>query len=147
MEYYSNEDESLLGLVLLDRIDGDFVFQILARDEVNHFRTFEVETSIESLTETRERLIARMKWLTQQEIKKVDQGGTKKGVNLFVDSIPENKQHPYYKLLKNHVGELAAKHLLLEIEKFYQDIDGNFIEQFQSLNGFDSRLWEIYLLK
>lgn len=145
LEYYSNEDESLLGLVLLDRIDGDFVFQILARDEVNHFRTFEVETSIESLTETRDRLISRMRWLTQQEIKKVDQGGTKKGVNLFVDLIAESQQHPYYKLLKNHVGQLAAKHLLLEIEKFYHDIDGNFIEQFQSLNGFDSRLWEIYL--
>lgn len=145
LEYYSNKDESLLGLVLLDRIDGDFVFQILARDEVNHFRTFEVQTSVESITEARERLIARMKWLTSQNIKKVDQGGTKKGVSLFDDVIPEAKQHPYYKLLKNHVGQLAAKQLLLEIQKFYKDIDGNFIEQFQSLNGFDSRLWEIYL--
>jgi hypothetical protein len=145
LEYYSNEDESLLGLVLLDRIDGDFVFQILARDEVNHYRTFEVETSVDSIAEARDKLIARMKWLTQQNVKKVEQGGTEKGVNLFEDQIPETKQSPYYKLLKNHIGQLAAKQLLLEIEKFYMDIDGNFIEQFQSLNGFDSRLWEIYL--
>lgn len=145
LEYYSNEDETLLGLVLLDRIDRDFVFQILARDEVNRFRTFEVETSVPSITEARNKLIARMKWLTQQGVKRVDQNATKKGVNLFVDQIPEKKQHPYYKLLKNHVGQLAAKQLLLEIEKFYIDMDGNFIEQFQSLNGFDSRLWEIYL--
>lgn len=131
LEYYSNEDESLLGLMLLDRTDGDFVFQILARDEVNHFRTFEVETSIESITEARDKLLSRMRWLTGQGIKKVDQGGTKKGVNLFVDLIPDKKQHPYYKLLKNHVTQLAAKHLLLEIEKFYRDMDGNFIEQFQ----------------
>ena len=27
---------------------------------------------------------------------------------------------------------------------FYQDVDGNFIEQFQT-TGFDARLWELYL--
>ena len=98
-----------MGLVLLDRIDRDFVFQILARDEANRFRTFEVETSVASITEARNKLIARMKWLTQQGVKRVDQNAKKKGVNLFVDQIPEKKQHPHYKLLKNHVGQTSRK--------------------------------------
>ncbi|MBK7652058.1 MAG: hypothetical protein IPJ20_16905 [Flammeovirgaceae bacterium] len=45
----------------MDKMDRDFVFLILARDEVNHYRAFEVETSVPSISEAREKLIARMK--------------------------------------------------------------------------------------
>lgn len=145
LEYYSNEDETLLGLIIMDYTDRDFHYHILARDEVNHFRTFENSDSLDTITEVREKLIARMKWLTLEGVKKVDQDGTFKGVNLFIDQIPENQQHPYYKLLKDNFAQLAAKEILTEITRFYKDIDGDFIKQFQSSNGFDSRLWEIYL--
>lgn len=148
LEHYSNESETILGVVIHDFTDDDFVYILLARDEVNHFRAFEVEASVESLDEARRRLHERMRWFISQNIKSVDQGdrnGKKPGVNLFVDQIPESKQHLSYKILKNEVSHLAAKQLLLEIEKFYSNIDKNFIEQFQSVNGFDARLWEIYL--
>jgi hypothetical protein len=37
------------------------------------------------------------------------------------------------------------KILLSEIGYYFQDIDGNFIKEFQSKNGFDARIWELYL--
>lgn len=38
----------------------------------------------------------------------------------------------------------SARELIAEIMAHFKDIDGNFIEQFQS-TGFDSRIWELYL--
>ncbi len=145
LEHYSNEDESLIGTIIHDLIDNDYVYIVLARDEVNHFRCIEVEASIESIIEARDRLHGRIRWLTQQNVKTVNQNGTKEGLNLFVDQLPENQQHFYYQVLKNSESHLAAKELFIEVEKFYDDVDGNFIEQFQSINGFDARLWELYL--
>jgi hypothetical protein len=37
-----------------------------------------------------------------------------------------------------------AKRMISEIMHHFKDIDGNFVEQFQS-TGFDARLWELYL--
>lgn len=145
LEYFSNDDETLLGVVLFDKTDTDFNVVILARDENNRYRAFETNTSIELLDTARDWLISRIRWLTNKGITNVEQGDSKKGINLFSEVISEQKQHPYFKILKGDVSHRAAKELMLEIEKFYTDIDGNFIEQFQSLNGFDSRLWEIYL--
>lgn len=145
IQYYSNENETFLGVLLFDKIDSDFCSIILARDEYNQFRAIEIEHSIESYIKAEDWLIGRIRWLTSKKEVEVPHGIEKKGINLFIDIIPENKQHPYYKILKNEISHRSAKELLLEIETFFKDIDGNFIEQFQSLNGFDARLWEIYL--
>lgn len=145
IEYFSNVGETLLGVVLLDKIDRDFAAIVLARDENNQYRAIETNTGIESSGSARDWLISRIRWLTNIGVTKVEQGESVKGVNLFSEVLNKAKQHPYFKILNEHASHLSAKELLLEIERFYTDIDGNFIEQFQSLNGFDSRLWEIYL--
>src|SRR3546814_12388045 len=38
----------------------------------------------------------------------------------------------------------AAREVIAAMMRYYQDVDGNFIEQFQT-TGFDARLWELYL--
>lgn len=148
LEHYSNENETILGVIIHDLEDDEFVYILLARDEINQFRAFEVEASVPSVDEARRRLHERMRWFTLKGTKQVDQGDAankNRGINLFKDLIDKHAQHPFYKVLKNEISHLAAKELLIEIERFYTDVDGNFIEQFQSINGFDARLWEIYL--
>ena len=144
LEYYSNISETLLGVLLFDKTDSDFVAVVLARDEQNQYRAIETE-NFESSKEAENWLIGRIRWLTSKGTTIVHQGAAQKGVNLFTELIDKSKLHPFFSILKNNISHLAAKEILLEIEKFFIDIDGNFIEQFQSLNGFDSRLWEIYL--
>ena len=39
----------------------------------------------------------------------------------------------------------AAKSVIEELSFHYEDRDGNFVDQFQSKNGFDARIWELYL--
>jgi hypothetical protein len=38
----------------------------------------------------------------------------------------------------------AARDIIEPMMRWYEDVDGNFIEQFQT-TGFDSRIWELYL--
>src|SRR5689334_2641105 len=72
------------------------------------------------------------------------QGDLRKGPDLFTPIISPEKQHPYFSELINNTAFLSAKHIIQEMMPHFIDIDGNFVEQFQS-TGFDSRLWELYL--
>ncbi|WP_139295564.1 glycosaminoglycan attachment site [Myroides odoratimimus] len=65
--------------------------------------------------------------------------------DLFKELNKPNQQHPYFNLLNTSSAYSSAKEAIKEISYHYKDIDGNFIDQFQSINGFDSRIWELYL--
>ncbi len=65
-------------------------------------------------------------------------------VNLFNDIIPTNKQSQSYKFIRDDIGHQSARRILNEIFNSFKPIDKNFIQEFQS-NGFDSRIWELYL--
>jgi len=145
LEYYSNEDTSLLGTILFDYTDKDYSFVILARDENKQFRCFHPKTDFKTIDDAREELINSMKWHTSQNLKIVEQGASKKGLELFKIVVSQSKIHPYFTRLSDDSQFIPSKNAIIEISNHFDDIDGNFIEQFQSKNGFDSRLWEIYL--
>ena len=48
LSWHSNENETVIGVVLRDTVDDDFVAVVLVRDTGRRFRTFEVEISIDS---------------------------------------------------------------------------------------------------
>lgn len=48
LSWYSNEEETIIGTVLLDIVDNDFAAVVSARDEHGMFRAFDVEASIAS---------------------------------------------------------------------------------------------------
>ena len=72
--------------------------------------------------------------------------GDEKGkpLDFFALQVAEERQHPSFRLLVNQVGQTAAKGIIQPMMQWFEDPDGNFIEQFQS-QGFDARLWELYL--
>lgn len=65
--------------------------------------------------------------------------------DIFKVIIEEGNIHPFFNQLLSDDSFYSAKQVILEISKEFQDIDGNFIKEFQSKNGFDARLWELYL--
>lgn len=145
LEYYANEDSTILGTIILDGIDDDFNCVILCRDEVEKFKAVEIKTSFSNINEAREWLILNIRQYTLKGITVLPQGETSEGVDLFTSVEKEEKQHPHFKLLKNGVHFYPARKILSEVSRFFDDIDGNFIQQFQAVNGFDARIWEIYL--
>ena len=60
-EWYADKDRIILGAVLLDTVDNDWVYIILGRDEAGIFRWIEGEVSIEDRDKARESLIQKMK--------------------------------------------------------------------------------------
>lgn len=63
---------------------------------------------------------------------------------LFVPVVSQEKLNPNFKLLMDHPSYHPARAMLDHIYQDFIDLDGNFLEQFQS-TGFDARLFELYL--
>lgn len=63
---------------------------------------------------------------------------------LFTPVVSEDKLHPSFKMLRGFALDHPGRSMLEEVFAEYEDVDGNFLEQFQT-NGFDARLFELYL--
>jgi hypothetical protein len=55
-----------------------------------------------------------------------------------------SKIHQNFKRLREWEGAVSTRGMLEEVFRDFKDLDGNFLEQFQS-TGFDTRYFEIYL--
>ena len=118
--------------------------QLLWRDEGDRFAAFDVEASFPTETAARSWLINAMKWHTGAGIKMYLQGNPVKGPDLFTPVLPPEKLHPMFISLLRETAYFPARSVIKEMMRHFVDIDGNFVEQFQS-HGFDARLWELYL--
>jgi hypothetical protein len=117
---------------------------MLGRDEIGRFRAFNLETSFIKIEEAILWLKNTMKWYTSLGKTVFPQGDPRKEYKIFDTKIPNEKQNPYFVRLNNDDSYIPAKTIINNIMPYFIDIDGNFIEQFQT-TGFDSRIWELYL--
>lgn len=140
LEFYSNGNGGLIGFISLDFTDMDYSACILSRDISRQYRAELVEVSFPTIEEARN-------WIDEKMGSDLitDHDNKHAYFNLFEDSGNKSNKHPNFILLKESISLSSAKEVISEISYHYKDIDGNFIEQFQSLNGFDSRVWELYL--
>lgn len=144
LEWYANDDETILGVVLLDTTDDDFAAILMARDEGGRYRCFDLETCLESAEEAKGWLIRAMKWHTGQELSVYPQGDESPSLDLFTPVVPAEEQHPLFGQLTGRAGFYPARRIIGEMMPHFVDIDGNFVKEFQG-KGLDARLWELYL--
>lgn len=145
LAWFSNSDESILGSILLDIEDSEFVSILLGRDEGRKFRLFDLETGIKSARKAQEWLSRRMEHHTASGKKVFEQGDfTGEVMDLFTPIVEDKKLHPFFLRLRDEPSFSSAKEIIAEMAPHFVDIDGNYVEQFQS-TGFDARLWELYL--
>lgn len=140
LEFYSNGNGGLLGLISLDIYDNDYYGCILSRDKAKQYRADHITASVETIEEVRNWIDEKM---SDNSIAFHD--NEYEYFDLFKDLKNEDNQHPNYKLLQSNIALSMAKETVKEVSYHYKDIDGNFIDQFQSINGFDSRVWELFL--
>ena len=146
LEYFSSTDERLIGVLIKDLTDRDFGYVLLGRDVKGRFRCIDVDMSYKR-TAARQALFASMKRHLQEGKTVFEQGDEstdRAGVDLFAPLVPEEKLHGAFKLLQSLDPWVPARGIMTEMMRHYVDVDGNFVEQFQS-TGFDSRIWELYL--
>jgi hypothetical protein len=139
LEFYS-DGNGLIGVILLDHTDQDYSAVLMSRDESKQYRAESIEASFKTIEDAR-------KWLDKvSSSDRIFEHENKSNFfDLFTSVASPTQRHPFFEFLKDNPEYQAAKEAIQEISYHYKDIDGNFIDQFQSLNGFDARLWELFL--
>lgn len=144
LDWFSNEDESLIATLMLDTIDNDYVGVILGRDEGGRFRCIDVESSLPTADDAAAWIQRAIAWHGRDAQRVFPQGDESKPLDLFTPVVSYEKMHPSFAKLCQSEAFVPARRQIAEIMPHYVDIDGNFIEQFQT-SGFDARLWELFL--
>ena len=146
LEWYTDENEVILGVVFLDLSDRDFAFVILGRDQNSIFRWIDGNSNYPTVTAARDGLHNHMraKLISGDNIFPQDDETRRRKNALLEPIVDEDRLHPYFNKLINEDGYSPACEAIKEVAFVYNDLDGNFIEQFQT-TGFDSRIWELYL--
>lgn len=146
VSYWSDEAESLLGLVSFDYTDEDFYWMILARDRIGRFRCCSVDSSIPSEPRATELLMGEMAQLVRNGIP-ADFGWQGDEPNAPFDLLsvtPGVALHPYFETVLNDPGHMPARAALREIGPWLAPSDPHFVREFQT-TAFDQRIWELYL--
>jgi hypothetical protein len=139
LEYYVTSEGGLLGIILIDNLDSDFSTIVLSRDESRQYKAISIKVDIPNLDEARDTL---KKEMSKDHIIFHENA---KFFDVFEQINKPQQEHPHFVLLRDNSAYSSAKEAIKEVSYHYKDVDGNFVDQFQSLNGFDARLWELYL--
>jgi len=145
LAYFEHADERVLGILIRDKADGDFAGIVMARDELMQYR-WTCMTSFE----TKERWArAKLRPMMEQAALAPDeehhQGHKKRTpVDFYTPVEPLERLNPNFRSLTEQHGWRPARGIIEPMMRWYEDADGNFVQQFQT-TGFDARLWELYI--
>ena len=144
LAWFSHAGGRVLGLLSMDRTDGDFGGIVLGRDGKSRFRCMDVigfhaqeSVAQQQLLETVERWSMR----PDADFLQGDERGAP--IDFFTPVVGTEKLSDAFVRLPLAEGFSCARVLIEAMMSFYEDVDGNFVEQFQS-TGFDARFWELY---
>lgn len=144
LEWYASINEVLLATILID-YEGEFAVIILGRDSDLRYRCIETLVSFDNIQSARNAMSVKIKEIIAEGQEIFLQGDeTGKKADIFEPLYEVSKLNINFDIVRTQPAYASAKRIIAEAMHHYVDIDGNFIEQFQT-SGFDSRLWELYL--
>jgi hypothetical protein len=143
--WYEHGNERVVGLLMRDRVDNDFGGIVFGRDQKLRFRCVSVTDFDERRRHAELALRREMERGAAEDDAEYHQGDEKgKPVDFFKAVVPEGRLNPSFVQLRDEEVFSAARGIIEPMMRWYEDVDGNFIEQFQT-TGFDARIWELYL--
>ena len=142
--WFESPSSEVFALLIVDR-DAEFAGLVFVADLNGRFRWSTQTGYFDNIPEAVEELGA----LAAHVLSDVDafrEQGDESGeaTDFFRPRVPVNRQHPTFRQVAEGRGHRPARSLIEVLMRWYEDRDGNFIEQFQS-TGFDARIWELYL--
>ena len=144
--WFEHGRERVLGVVIRDRVDNDFGGIVMGRDRKGRFRCigqtkdfcFSKRRSEVALRREMERL----SMAPDEEYYQGDEAGAP--LDFFTPLGPSKQYSEDFIQLSKREGFSPARDVIESMMRWYEDADGNFVEQFQTA-GFNARLWELYL--
>lgn len=138
-------DEGLLVSTLIEDTDDEFSAIILARDMRQRFRFVsmtEFYASPDEALQALKRRAAEILPKLDEERRQGDDEGPP--VDFFTPVRGVEKLNPDFVRIATEEGFSPAREIIEPMMRWYEDADGNFVEQFQT-TAFDARIWELYL--
>ncbi len=143
--WFEHGDERILGILIRDRTDNDYAGMVLARDELLQYRWTNMTTFEASPRRARALLRKAMEAAEMAPDEEHYQGHAQtEPIDFFTPVVAEARLSPDFKTIIEQEGFSPALGIMEPMMRWYDDVDGNFIEQFQT-TGFDARVWELYL--
>lgn len=142
-EYYMSDDGKLFAAIVKDAADDTFSVALHGRDESGIFQMFTFALDLPTIGKARNRAVAMME---EHKDDKIPAKTQTNGIELFSKVLNPKQVSPLFQMLQSDEFYSPAKAVIREFAKYFIDCDNNFVDQFQSLNGFDSRVWEFFLL-
>jgi len=142
--WFASDDERVIAVAIRDT-DDEFSGQLLARDRNERYRwvtSTGYHTNVQNfMSDLRAHMAAAV-----ADYDKIHLQGDESGVavDFFTPVRKAKRLNPSFKQLAEGVGFVAARRMINELMRWHDDVDGNFVEQFQT-SGFDQRMWELYL--
>jgi hypothetical protein len=143
--WYEHGGERVLGLLVRDKDDNDLCGLVFARDRKLRFRCVDMTGFDASRRPAEVKLRREMERIAAEpdaEYHQGDEAGAP--VDFFTPVVPANRLNPDFVRVRDIEANSAARGIIEPMMRWYEDADGNFVEQFQT-TGFDARLWELYL--
>ena len=145
LEWYSEANEKVLGVLIQDTTDGDYSCIVMGRDRVGRYRAVDVMPFVPTLDEARGATPATLReWAARDPIEYEQGDEPQRGVDFFTPVRHVAQLHPGFAKLTASEGNSPARGTIAAMMYYFRDPDGNFVEQFQT-TGFDARIWELYL--
>ena len=145
LKWFEHGGEEILATLVRDRTDDDFAGMILGRDRKGRFRWIDSTDFYGSQRRAEAMLRRKMEHLVMASNKKYYQADeTSATVDLFTPVSPVGKLNKDFLRLAKEEALSPARGIIDPMMHWYEDLDGNFVQQFQT-DGFDARLWELYL--
>src|SRR5260370_5317937 len=143
--WYEHGGERVLGLLVCDKEDNDFSGLIFARDRKLRFRAVDMTGFYTRPRDAEVELHREMERIAAEPDAEYDQGEeTGAPVDFFTSVVPSKRPNPNFVLVRDTERYSAARGIIEPMMRWYEDADGNFVDQFQT-TGFDARIWELYL--
>jgi hypothetical protein len=137
--------EDVLVVVIRDVTDGDYSAMLLARDLKERYRWVEMTKFFDTVDKALAAAPVLVEKIYADFGKQRAQGDEKgKPVDFFTHIVAKEKLNRDFATISSLEGYSPAVELMKPMMRWYEDADGNFVEQFQT-TGFDTRLWELYL--
>ncbi len=145
LAYFEVEGGKVVGMVLVDRHDDDFIGVVFAPDARLRFRATAQTDFYATQEEAEAALSAAMDEAAAAPPEQHHQGDERHPpVDFFAPVRDEALLNPDFVRLRTEEMLSPAREIIEPMMRWYEDADGNFIEQFQTA-GFDQRIWELYL--
>lgn len=145
LAWFEHGGERVLGALIRDRFDNDFGGLIFGRDLKHRYRCVHVTTFDEKGRHAEINLRREMERVAAEPDDTYGQGDEDGApMDFFTPVVSAAKLSADFQKLSDMETFSAARGIIEPMMRWYEDADGNFVEQFQT-TGFDARIWELYL--